>query len=104
CISIRECKIRIVFSVPPSHPLDLSAVDTENIGSQGFNRPLMMFAICFESSYRSKVTDVQPGKKISTSYGSALVLEKGENGLIKIQPNRGSERWITSDSIQVTYK
>lgn len=57
-----------------------------------------------EQTYRSKVTDVQPGKKITTSYGSALVLEKGENGLIKIQPSRGNERWITSDSIQVTYK
>lgn len=57
-----------------------------------------------EQTYRSKVTDVQPGKKITTSYGPALVLEKGENGLIKIQPSRGNERWITSDSIQVTYK
>lgn len=57
-----------------------------------------------EQTYRSKVTDVKPGKNISTSYGSALVLEKGENGLIKIQPSRGNERWITSDSILVTYK
>ena len=57
-----------------------------------------------EQTYQSKVKDVQPGKTISTSYGSALVLEKDQNGLIKIQPDRGGERWITSDSIRVTYK
>lgn len=52
-------------------------------------------------AYLSKVTDVVPGNTIKTSYGNALVLEKGQNNLIKVQLTRGGERWISTDNITV---
>ncbi|MFC5920988.1 hypothetical protein ACFPVS_09695 [Neisseria weixii] len=52
-------------------------------------------------AYLSKVTDVVPRNTIKTSYGNALVLEKGQNNLIKVQLTRGGERWISTDNITV---
>ncbi len=52
-------------------------------------------------AYKAKVTDIVPGKSIDTTYGRALVIEKGQNGLIKVQPANGGERWISTSNVLV---
>lgn len=56
-----------------------------------------------EAYYQAKVTDIQPGNSINTSFGPALVVERGQNGMIKIQPQQGTERWITTDNVRAEF-
>ena len=56
-----------------------------------------------EAYYQAKVTDIQPGNSINTPFGPALVVECGQNGMIKNQPQQGTERWITTDNVRAEF-
>ena len=46
-----------------------------------------------------------PGDAIKTKFGSAMIIDRKDNGLIQIQIDRGGEnRWITTDDIVLSYE
>ena len=44
---------------------------------------------------------IEPGNNVATDYGSAMILERKDNGLVQIQLLNGATRWIRIDEIDL---